>query len=150
VIRGIRAAVLADDVRFEDNGKAILIGVYNAEVIVGSRPAIIPLNIFAMLDVTGEAGTVSVRTEGGGFSSMREIPLNPGPTNANIIIQAQVIVTEPRDRHVWIKGQGETDWRPLASWRFDFAPDAAERSAGEAEMIHKFAREAKASPSELN
>jgi hypothetical protein len=45
----IRSAVICEQIRKEVNGKDILIGVYSADLIVASFPAIVPLSFWLML-----------------------------------------------------------------------------------------------------
>lgn len=42
-------AIFCDDIRFENNGKAILIGVYSEDLVPGVLPQVIPLSFWVRL-----------------------------------------------------------------------------------------------------
>lgn len=49
----VRAAVLCDDVRVENNGKAILIGVYSGDVAVPATPFLLPFYVWTNFSPEG-------------------------------------------------------------------------------------------------
>tara|TARA_R110001606_G_scaffold188662_1_gene336516 strand:- start:852 stop:1319 length:468 start_codon:yes stop_codon:yes gene_type:complete len=59
---GMVGCVVCDDVRVEDNGKIILIGVYAGDIVVPQFPADIPLRVYFSVRIEG-AGTGILETE---------------------------------------------------------------------------------------
>jgi hypothetical protein len=95
-------AIICDDIRREDNGKAILIGVYGSNIILQSLPATLALSIWVHLDArfSGEK-VINFRVIGTARNPISELAVD-----ANIARPGGVIVPIP-PFPVFLESEGE-------------------------------------------
>jgi hypothetical protein len=131
----VDSVLVCDDIRREDTGKAILIGVYVGDIILLRAPAVIPVSVF----VTGSATRDYLRDLKVNVHIGDE-PKNEGPTfpmTVSLDDQGRfyfamtgmpVQVSEPTSLTVRTK-HGQNDWVVLAKKRI--LVNASEPSANE-------------------
>src|SRR2546426_965311 len=111
----IKNAVVCDDIRREDNGKELLIGVYSGGIVVPQFPAPLVLAYWVQFDAPKPADNVDVefRLLGGPetqfFSGRTGIkPLRAGP-GSMALGQAPVFLQIPSTLTLQLK-QADSDW----------------------------------------
>jgi hypothetical protein len=117
------SSVVCDDIRREDNGKMILIGVYGREVTVGALPALLIMSVFTIVQ-SKIAGDIpfTIRVIGDGDHQLiPNIPLVAkisGSLTANIVIKGLPInlLSEGKITFQWKMEEG-TDWGTIFELR---------------------------------
>lgn len=136
--RGFRidSLLLCDDIRKEDNGKAIIIGVYTGDIVVPKFPAALMLSIWLQGHAEEDAESFSLRpelvTESGSdpktsdtpFSGTGKIKVSAG--DEFIIVTEKVVaqVLEPGHISMWMKF-GDKEWFELIRKKIVLSPTAS-------------------------
>lgn len=136
----LRHAILCDQLRREDNGKFIHIGVYTEGVTFHVKPTVFSGVLLFAFDI-GEDRTgrleleLSVQTRSSTASyDLAEIPT--AMSLAMIQHNVEILVDEPSDlsfRHRLAGG----NWSSSIHWSLRFAPDAALLSTEEREALNR-------------
>lgn len=118
-----RSAVLCDEVRTEDNGKALHIGVYGKILLAGQKPAMLPLNIALAFDTDTDQTAIEFRvTTLSTHQGALTLVGSEGYTA--LLIPIQIALTEPRTMTVEYRNPG-AEWIVAGSWELRFAENAS-------------------------
>jgi len=86
----IKFGIVCDDVRREDNGKLILIGIYGSNILVSSFPAMLALSLVISVDVLENfEGPILIRALLNGEKIVE------GRTNLTMVIGNDALITLP-------------------------------------------------------
>jgi len=142
MITRLRAAILCDDVRTEDNGKNIFVGVYGNQIITGVRPAIIAGFLVLMLDADAEENKVDLRV-----SAITErtqtLMLKATGGLVTLITPLQIALVDEKPLRVAVRNEGSETWLDCGEWQMTFAENAAEAPPEFAEQIYQWVATAK-------
>lgn len=138
MIRRVRAAILCDDVRQEDNGKGLLIGVYGRQLLAGQRPTMIGLNLQLAFDVDADQNEVELRMRALS-ERVQKLTLNAVRGYCTLSIGLNIALTEPRQLRVDIRNP-EGAWLECGEWDLGFADNAEEAPLEFAEAVKEAAQ----------
>lgn len=134
----LRGAFLCEDMRIEDSGKRILLGVYSRSIISTQRPSILSLQIVGAFDLRLPGRhhvEYRVRAPGiigkGAFESTAD---NPGDAYAEFTAPIHFLADEPGEiLFDWRLNKGP--WRPPIRWSFEFDEEAENLPKEEADRM---------------
>ena len=131
--------VICDDVRREDNGKAILIGVYTGDIIISDFPYVVDLKCWFEIASKGDGDTpfsarATFEPDGIPFFSLDAgIERERGPSGEEVTedyfaaVCSPVRVERPGTIVVQFKSGG-SDWQTVRSKRIESAASLMERA----------------------
>jgi hypothetical protein len=118
----VDAALICDDIRREDNGKAILIGVYAGDIVLSRLPATIPIALWLQGRASSGVHEVSVNVYAGEEPTTEVTSSTAVPLKVVIDKEAEfflvitglpVKVIEPASLIVRMR-EGQDDWIVIA------------------------------------
>ncbi len=128
---------MCDEVRTEDNGKNLYIGVYGMDIGSTIKPSIFDVTHILGVEFGNTPNTVELRTEGAGIRTQRIIEIPKDSYFLNIITPMKVPAIEPRDLRVDVR-IGEGEWINVGIWKFSFPTDALDAPLPYSTMVAEF------------
>jgi hypothetical protein len=115
----LRSAVLCEQFRNEDNGKRLLVGVYDFGVIVGFVPQVFAACVYGTFELLGRGITsLDLRLTAPGFEREAAVSLSEDPISGRFAVFSLpfgcLIETESQIRLSWKVNKGE--WVEGISW----------------------------------
>ena len=129
-------SLVCDEIRREDNGKLIMIGVYVGEILVPTFPANLRLTIWAQWKSpakNAESFELDLKVEVEDGEPLRAKGVINGPTEAgdDVLLHVSgvpVKATKPTTMKLSVKVEGSDEWRELAQKRIELMPSATTAS----------------------
>lgn len=139
MITRVRSALVCDDVRQEDNGKTLLIGVYGKDLHAGEKPAMLRLYLHIAFDVDADENEIDLRMCALS-ESIQRINLKAVHGYCTLTAGVTIALTEPRVFKVDVRNPGG-DWIDCGEWQMAFAEDAEDSPPDLAEHIRRAAQQ---------
>lgn len=134
----LRSAVLCDNVRSEDNGKRLLIGVYDAGVTINVVPMPLSLTLYGVFEISGSGGkTVEFKITAPAFAGQGRVVVPsdaPSDVSAPFLAPFVCIVEQESDIRLEWKIDGGP-WVGEMRWTLELASAVRRLDSASAEQV---------------